>query len=200
MPDWTSIPVNLTSDTIFFCAGLLCAAVSVWLLKCSWPWKKAEKAELIHDLERAKIELGDAALQQRLRGAEERLGRELVLTDNAKKGHEAEVEQLEKKISDLRKELDEAKDSTESAARLSSHIDSYGLAKTSRVPYQRPYQRSRRTFQPQLSYLSQLPLFTVSSPETANNLRNLLLLTYVVPRDRKKPEKPLPHKLCSFQL
>jgi hypothetical protein len=63
----------------------------------------------VHDIERANIELGDAALQRRLKLAEEKLGRELVMSDIARQGHETQVKLLMKKISEQRKELDEAK-------------------------------------------------------------------------------------------
>jgi hypothetical protein len=108
MPDWSSIPVNLTSDTIFFSACILGALVFAWWLGWSWPWQKAERKALVHDIERANIELGDAALQRRLKLAEEKLGRELVMSDIARQGHETQVKLLMKKISEQRKELDEA--------------------------------------------------------------------------------------------
>jgi hypothetical protein len=109
MPDWSRIPVNLTSDTIFFSACILGALVFAWWLGWSWPWQRAERMALVHDIERANIELGGAALQRRLKLAEEKLGREVVMSDIAKRGLKAQVDLLEKRISELRKELDEAK-------------------------------------------------------------------------------------------
>jgi hypothetical protein len=109
MPDWSSISVNLTSDTIFFSTCILGALVFAWWLGWSWPWQKAERRALVHDIERANIELGDAALQRRLKLAEEKLGRKMVMSDIARQGHKKQVDLLEKNISELRKELDEAK-------------------------------------------------------------------------------------------
>lgn len=69
----------------------------VWRFGWSWPWKRAEKKALIEDLEAANAKLAKTEEGRRLRVAQRRLGEEVVLRAE------------EKKISDLQKELEEAK-------------------------------------------------------------------------------------------
>jgi len=83
--------------------------VCVWRFGWSWPRKRAEKNALIEDLEAANAKLAKTEEGRRLRVAQRRLGEEVVLRAEEKNGLMSRIALEEKKISDLQKELEEAK-------------------------------------------------------------------------------------------
>lgn len=80
-----------------------------WRFGLSWPWEKAKREALVEDLEAANSRLANNVARSRREEVEGRLGREVVMSGLAEERHEGDAARLEKKISDLRKELEEAK-------------------------------------------------------------------------------------------
>lgn len=97
---WATIGINLASSGIFLCLCLLGTAVLGWRFGLSWPWEKAKREALVEDLEAANSRLANNVARSR---------REVVMSGLAEERHEGDAARLEKKISDLRKELEEAK-------------------------------------------------------------------------------------------
>ncbi|CAN9428738.1 unnamed protein product [Alternaria alternata] len=106
---WATIGINLVSSGIFLCLCFLGTAVLGWWFGLSWPWEKAKRKAFMKDLEAANVKLAKTAEGKRLKTAERKLGEEVVLRAEEKKGLMSRIALEEKKVSDLQKELEEAK-------------------------------------------------------------------------------------------
>ncbi|CAI9631047.1 unnamed protein product [Alternaria burnsii] len=100
-----TIGTNVLSSGIFLCLCLLGTYVFGWWFGLSWPWEKAKRKAMVDDLEAANLK----SVRRRRDSVEGALGREVVMAAIAEDRHQGDATRLKKKISDLRKELEEAK-------------------------------------------------------------------------------------------
>jgi hypothetical protein len=100
MVDWSGTAVNSTTEAALI---VLCLLAQYFAYKAGfrWPWERADREQLLRDIESGNIALADAAVQRRMTRAEAELGRERVMSRLAEKRHKKVVADLEEKISDL---------------------------------------------------------------------------------------------------